>query len=174
MRSRLAFLIACLLAAFAPWRSPPATSAPRLAFPGWPARVEGRSLVARPLAPREERFAAGFPGRIGAFHDGRRSFVLRWVTEPTRKLHPAADCFRGTGYEVEPLPLWRDGAGRLWAASRATRGAVRLRVLERIADVRGHSFTDVSSWYWSAVLDVSEGPWWAWTIVESDPLPPRH
>lgn len=167
MRSRLAFLIACVLAALAPLRSP--TSAPRatIAFPGWPRKVDGRPLTPRPLAPREARFAAGFPGRIATFDDGRRRFILRWVTEPTRKLHPAADCLRGAGYEVEPQALWRDGAGRLWGVSIATREGTRLRILERIVDARGRSFTDVSSWYWAALLGSSDGPWWAWTVVES-------
>jgi len=145
---------------------------PAAAFPGWPEEVDGRPLTARALAARERRLPAGFPGRIAAFGDGRRLLVLRWVTRPTRQLHAAADCFRGAGYAVSPRPLRRDAAGRVWAVTAGRRGDARLRIAERIVGSRGDSFTDVSSWYWAALLGRSEGPWWAWTVVAKDPSPP--
>jgi len=34
-------------------------------------------------------------------------------------------------------------------------------------DGRGGHWTDVSAWYWSALLGSSEGPWWALTVAEN-------
>jgi HAMP domain-containing protein len=175
LRSVIAFLIACALAAAAPLVQRPHAQDPASGFPGWPSAFDGRSLTTRPLAPREARFAAGFPGRIAAFGDGTRLYVVRWVTRATRQLHPAADCFRGAGYAVEPLPMVRDAQGRSWGAFAATRGGVRVLVRERIVGAHGSELTDASSWYWAALLGRSAGPWWAWTVVETDTRPsPRH
>lgn len=161
------FVVACAFAALAPRASRPIAAAADAAFPGWPATFDGRLLHARPLLPREQHFAAGFPGRIATFGDGRRLYVLRWVTRPTRRLHPATDCYRGAGYAIEPRPQLRDDQGRTWSSFLAVRGQARLLVRERIASAAGGEvFTDVSTWYWSALLGKSDGPWWAWTVVE--------
>ena len=168
MRPVIAFLIACTLAAAAPLVPRSQAQDPASGFPGWPSAFDGRALVERPLAAREARFAAGFPGRIAAFGDGRRLFVVRWATRATRQLHPAADCFRGAGYAVEPLPILRDAEGRRWGAFAATRAGARVVVRERIVDAHGGELTDASSWYWAALLGRSAGPWWAWTVVEAD------
>jgi len=163
------FVAACALAALAPLFPRPADATATVAFPGWPTAFDGRSLVARPLLAREQRFAAGFPGRIATFGDGRRLFVVRWVTRATRRLHPAADCYRGAGYTIVPRPLARDEAGRAWGSFTARRGTTRLRVRERIVDATdATAFTDASSWYWAALLDRGRGPWWAWTVVETE------
>jgi hypothetical protein len=165
-----AFLVACGLAALAPLVPERSVAAGGPAFPGWPSTFDGRPLHDRPLLPRERRFAAGFPGKIATFSDGRRTYVVRWVTRATRRLHPAADCFRGAGYTITPRPLLRDAEGRAWSSFSAVRGARRLRVRERVvAAAGGEVFTDASSWYWAALLGRSEGPWWAWTIVENEP-----
>lgn len=57
----------------------------------------------RPLALTavEQRFADRFPGSIARLTDGRQIVVLREVAQPTRMLHPAADCFRALGYRIE-------------------------------------------------------------------------
>jgi hypothetical protein len=178
MRSGLVYLIACLLAATMPLL-PLATEERRIngahgdaaaAFPGWPASFEGRALTPLPLSERERRFGEGFPGRVGRFTDGTREIIIRWVTEPTRKLHPASDCFASTGYAVQPLPLRVDDAGERWGAFTASRGAERLRVRERIHDGAGRSWTDASAWYWSALADDTPGPWWAITVAESETM----
>lgn len=136
-------------------------------FPGWPAEFEGEPLREIPLSAREARFHAAFPGRIGKFSDGRREFVLRWVTAGTRKLHSSADCFRGLGYTVSPQPAMRDAAGREWSCFTARRGPREIRVRERVADTGGRgAWTDVSAWFWSAALRRSSGPWLATTVAE--------
>ena len=114
----------------------------------------------------EKRFAARFPGAIARFSDGERVLVLRRVSEPTRMLHPAADCFRGLGWRIQHTQLERDAQQRLWRCFEAEgRDGQRLRVCERIAaDDGGSAFVDASSWFWAAALGRSRGPWQAVTV----------
>ncbi len=168
---RLAAVAVMLLAALLPLAaSPRAEPVPR--HVEWPQAWEGRPL--RPLATTavEQRFAARFPGAIARFSDGERVLVLRRVNEPTRMLHPAADCFRGLGYRIERTQLEHDAQSRLWRCFVAEgRAGERLRVCERIApfDESGgaEAFVDASSWFWAATLGRSRGPWQAVTVVEA-------
>lgn len=111
-------------------------------------------------------FAESFPGRIGRFSDGQREVVIRWISAPTRKLHAASDCFRGSGYRVKPLPLQR-ASGMTWGAFSAERGTLRLYVREVIIDASGQRWTDVSAWYWASVRGGTQAPWWAITVAAS-------
>jgi hypothetical protein len=172
MRSNAFYLVACLLAALVPWAS--LNSKPQggdetasKAFPGWPTHFEGRELTALPLQERERRFASDFPGRIARFTDGKREIIIRWVTEATRKLHPASDCFEGIGYSIHPQPLRVDGAGERWGSFTAVRRDEKLRVYERIYTDTGQSWTDVSAWYWAADENAA-GAWWAVTVAENE------
>ncbi len=134
----------------------------------WPVQWEGRTL--RPLASSvvEQRFAARFPGAIARFSDGERVLVLRRVQQPTRMLHPAADCFRGLGYRIGQTRLEHDTQQRLWRCFEAQSAeGTRLRVCERISGDDGSAFIDPSSWFWSAALGQSKGPWLAVTVVEA-------
>jgi hypothetical protein len=170
MKTSLLFLSLCVLAAWIPaWsRSSYQDEASAEAFPGWTAAPLPNDLS--PLTPgeREARFAAGFPGRIGVFTDGTRTYVVRWVRTPTRKLHPAADCVRALGYSVKPMPIFAEANGTRWGVSLAERNHNQelMSVRERIVDSSGRAWTDVSAWYWSAALGRSVGPWWAVTIFE--------
>lgn len=173
MRRTAFYLIICTLAALMPLlpmqsrRTQGAITG--VAFSGWPEALDGQVLRPLPLTEHELRFGGDFPGQIGRFTDGRREVIIRWVTEATRKLHPASDCFEGIGFHVRPLPLHVDGDGLLWSSFLATRGNERLQVRERIYTDTGESWTDVSSWYWAAARESSTGPWWAVTIAEADP-----
>lgn len=118
-----------------------------------------------PLSEREQYFAADFPGKIGRFTDGEREIVLRWVSTASRKLHPASDCYRGSGYSVTNLPIVREQDGAQWGCFRAERQAHDTRVCERIYDNAGNSWSDTSSWFWDAVRGNSNGPWWAVTVA---------
>lgn len=150
-----------------PARRPP----PRLdTFPGWPQRIEDRQLVERPLEPRAEDWARDFPGRLATFSSEGREVLLRWLPRATRRLHPSADCYRGLGYRLSPLPARRGPGGVVWGCSLARREEETLRVCEHLVDARGRTFSDVSSWYWSALLGRSPGPYWAVTVAE--PLSP--
>lgn len=137
-------------------------------FPGWPAEFEGRALRALPLTDGERRFEREFPGRIGRFEDGEHTIVLRWVSRPSRQLHPAETCFKALGFAIHPTALARDSEGRLWSTFQARRASESLRVRTRIHDNCGSSWQDVSSWFWAASLGRSEGPWWAVTVAEQD------
>jgi hypothetical protein len=130
----------------------------------WPTTVDGRPLQPRPLTAVERRFARQFPGRVARFSDGDREWVFRRVHRPTRRLHAAADCFRAVGYGVQPAGVRSDRHGEPWGCFHAARGGGRLLVCERIRDERGRGWTDVSSWYWSALFS-GGGPWWAVTVV---------
>jgi len=166
MRGVSFFIISCFLAAFVPFL--PVTSGPETTppFPGWPARFVSQGVRQLPLSKREKEFEKGFPGRIGHFCNKNQEIVIRWVTSATRKLHPAADCYRGLGYSVQPAPLFTDSENIRWGCFFATKGNKRILVKERIYDSAGKSWTDVSAWYWSAVLGKSTDPWWAITVAE--------
>jgi hypothetical protein len=169
-RSSLFYIVACAVAALMPFlssRSESSGNAATASFPGWPTDFEGKTLTPLPLTTIEERFNAEFPGKIGRFTDGKREFIVRWVTEATRKLHPASDCFQGLGYTVKPRPIYRDEKGSLWSSFAATKGNDQLRVYERIHNNYGETWTDASAWYWAA-LQHGKGSWWAITIAEKE------
>ena len=107
-----AFLLAALAAALAPLFARTGDTAAAKDFPGWPTHYEGRALTELPLTQRELAFVHDFPGRVGRFSDGRREIIIRWVGAPTRRLHPAADCLRGSGYTITPMPGRTDASRR--------------------------------------------------------------
>jgi exosortase/archaeosortase family protein len=133
----------------------------------WPTLWDGEPLRPLALSAVERRFAQHFPGRIGRFDNGSRTVVLREVTEPTRRLHPAVDCYRGLGYRVDSPILERDAQRRIWRCFVAERAGQRLRVCEQLVDVDGQTYTDASAWYWNALLGQSRGPWLAVTRAEA-------
>ncbi|MBI3098972.1 MAG: hypothetical protein HYY93_12135 [Planctomycetes bacterium] len=119
MRLTALHVAVCALAALAPALTPEPTSPrsrPGPPFPGFPSSLKGRALVERPLTARERGVFADFPGRAGRFSDGEREVILRWVSERTRRLHPASECFAAIGYTIRPAPLRRDEQGWHWAA----------------------------------------------------------
>ena len=122
-----------------------------------------------PLSPLEQRFARQFPGHLARFTDGRQQWIVRVMGKPTRMLHPAADCFRGLGYQVAQAHVRTDRHGEHWRCFSATRDGKTVNVCERIFDMRGGRWTDASSWYWAALLSAQRtgGPWWAVTTVEN-------
>lgn len=169
-RGTLFYIVVCVIAALLPFLSAqpePSGSAAAVAFPGWPTEFEGKTLTPLALTEVEQRFNTDFPGKIARFSDGKREIVIRWVTEATRKLHPASDCFQGLGYTVKPLAVRRDEKGSLWSSFAASKGNDRLRVYDRIHADSGETWTDVSAWYWSA-LKRTNGSWWAITVAEKE------
>jgi hypothetical protein len=131
----------------------------------WPTHLQGASLTQLPPSVLEQRFADRFPGHIGRFTDGSRHIIVRVLQEPTRMLHPAADCFRGLGYGIARARVMEDAAGITWSCFTAERGGMTRTVCERIYDSQGKSWTDVSSWYWAAMLGGTTRPWVAVTVV---------
>lgn len=165
---RGALILAMATATMAPYAAkPPVEGISAVSFPGWPSAFEGHPLEPRSLGEREKGFLRNFPGRVGRFSNGGREIVLRWVIEPTRRLHPSADCFRGLGYQIMPADSERDASGRRWSAFYAVKGTQALHVRELIVGADGRSWSDISSWYWPAALGRAAGPWWAFTVAEN-------
>lgn len=162
------FILLCALVAGMPWIERSTTLSPAEHFPGWPNTFEGKVLQALPLTGLEQRFAENFPGRIGRFSDGQREIIIRWVSQETRKLHPAVDCFKGSGYDVQALAMRLSHTGERWGRFRAVKAGLSVTVSERIFNQQGQQWTDVSAWHWAALWRQSTGPWWAVTIAQSD------
>lgn len=161
-----ALLVATLaIAACLPLAATATAARPATRVVAWPIVFEGRPLRSLALSPVELRFAAQFPGSIARFTTGRETVVMRDVEQPTRRLHPAVDCYRSIGFAIAGERLERDAQSRLWRCFGATRDGCALRVCERIVDADGQAFTDVSSWLWAASLAQSRGPWRAVTIA---------
>lgn len=168
---RVVFKLACALLlplclGIAAWKAGAAsTPVAAPATPELPTQWEGRPIRPLVLTEVEQRFARQFPGSLARLTDGERVIVLRTVLQPTRMLHPAADCYRGLGWTIVNARLEQDAQQLLWRCFEAEREGRRLRVCERIVDTQGRAFTDTSAWYWAALLDQSQGPWTALTVA---------
>lgn len=161
------FIFLCIVSAVTPLvaRNPATKSA--VQFPEWPMEFGGLPLQELPLTNREHVYLKEFPGKIARFTDGEREIVMRYVATPSRKLHPTADCLRGNGLTVSPLPLFQDSRNKIWGCVSAVsdRGE-RLKVCEQIIDIAGETFSDTSTWFWAAMLEQSHGPWLAVSVAE--------
>lgn len=116
--------------------------------------------------------AAGFPGAVAAFDDSVRRIVVRQITQATRQVHPVATCLRAGGFAVTPRPAFRHPETGLWGVVAAEKDGQTYRVREHIVAVHGDAtWTDVSSWFWSALAHPQQGPWLAVTVIE--PARPR-
>jgi hypothetical protein len=165
MRVLGALVLSMAAAAVTPFLSTrgtaPATSAQTRE---WPHEFRGRSLTPVAMTDDDRRFLADFPGATARFTDGEHDIVLRWVETPTRKLHPAEDCYRGWGYELSQSRIHDDADGTRWRCFDARRDGRKREVCEQLRDLEGTHFTDVSSWYWSATLHRTTGPWLVTTV----------
>lgn len=161
-------IISATLALFAPLltESKIVKHAENSGFPGWPATYESKKLTQLPLTKREIRFTENFPGKIARFSDGQREIIIRWVSEPTRMLHPASDCFKGIGYNVTPLPVQLNQANIKMGCFSADKGEQSLSVCEYIEDASSRTWSDISSWYWSAIWEEKEQGWMSFVVAE--------
>jgi hypothetical protein len=137
------------------------------ALPPWPHEFEGRPLVPVPLTREQRRLLEDFPGAAARFSDGERDILMRWVTQPTRRLHPAEDCYRGWGFGVAAAKIRSDRDGRRWRCFEVTRDGLTRQVCEQIRDEEGANYTDVSSWYWDATLQRTQAPWLVVTVASA-------
>ena len=129
-----------------------------------PDEFEGEKLVAEPLTEREEAFAADFPGTIERFRAGEHVIILRQTDRATYRVHSAATCLSASGWSVEPLAAERRVSGD-WSRFRAAKGGGTLLVREQIRAADGTTIADVPSWFWSAFLGRTKGPWLIATVV---------
>ena len=168
---RAFYLITVVAAAVAPWVGDPRVpESPARSFSGWPSEIGGRPVERVPLTADERGFSEAFPGEVARFTDGERHHILRWIREPTRRLHPAAHCLRESGYRVGEEGLCREPEG-VSVCYEATRGATTLLVTERLFDDASGRWPHVSEWYWAATLGVSDGPWWSLTTFRAVDAP---
>jgi hypothetical protein len=160
-------LATMVLAAFAPLFARHAGDAPvaTTRLPPWPHEFEGPPLTPVALTAEQSRLLGDFPGAAARFTDGQRDILMRWVTQPTRRLHPAEDCYRGWGFEVAASKIRADRDGRRWRCFEVTRAGVTHQVCEQIRDAEGANYTDVSSWYWDAALQRTQAPWLVVTVA---------
>ncbi|MDR1915967.1 MAG: exosortase/archaeosortase family protein [Synergistaceae bacterium] len=140
----------------------------------WPSSWGGRTLIPASPDPETEKFWRDF----GAYREFKMingdtadgwfpkydRIVFRYVDKATRLLHPAEDCFRGAGYEIEYQPVQIDEAGREWSGFVCEKSGVRQNVLQCVIsvpngdlrevenDLTARTWADVSSWYWHAAL----------------------
>ena len=138
-----------------------------LCFPA-PTVFEGGQLVEEPLTEREAAFAEGFPGKIGRYSsvDGK-VVILRETDRATHRVHSAATCLAASGWSVGPMPMARLDSGE-WSRFRAEKGGESLLVREQIRAADGSTLPDVPSWFWSALLGRTKGPWLVVTVVERE------
>ena len=163
-------LLAIALAACSPLLAPRIQGESREhAVPAWPHELDGKPLVSVNLGEDERRLLGSFPGAVARFSDGERELLMRWVTQPTRRLHPAEDCYRGWGFEVAAPRVRAADDGSPWRCFTASRSGETREVCEQIRDSDGRHFTDVSSWYWAATLDPASRPWLVTTVAKRLP-----
>lgn len=162
----LAVLAAATLRPVLAARDAPSPAAPA-GSPSWPDTFEGAALRPAALLPVEARLARDFPGATAAFEDGSRRIIMRWVRQPTRRIHPIATCLRAGGFSITPRPAFRHADSGLWGVVAARKDGRTFRIREHIVTGDGTAlWTDVSSWYWSALLHGGSGPWLAITVIE--------
>ncbi len=126
----------------------------------WPSSEQGVPLLEIPIPDEQIAFLKTFPGSVRAFAWGNELRIYRWVRQPTRQVHPAADCYRSSGWNVTLCPQIQDADGRRWSVTRVESGEQSLEVLEQIRDGSGQYWTEPSQWYWEALLEKTTGPWW--------------
>ena len=160
-------IMAMMLAALTPLlgRHQPVDTRQYAPLPAWPHEFSGEPLRRVAMSAEELRLLADFPGTVAHFTDGRREILMRWVTQATRRLHPAEDCWRAWGYVIAPPRIQPDRDGSRWGCFLASRRGQRREICEQIRDAEGAWFSDVSTWYWSATLDRSQGPWLVTTVA---------
>ncbi len=162
------FVVLLALAAAAPLLPKPGLPRPGAAaeFPGWPRSHDGVQLARMSPGPQDAWFARDFPGKVARFSARDRQVVVRWVSSPTRRLHPASQCFAGAGYAIEPLPMRKSADGALMSCFAARRDGEALDVCEQLRGSAGGSWPDVSAWYWHALAAPAGESWWSFVVVE--------
>jgi len=93
--------------------------------------------------------------------------ILRETDRATHRVHSAATCLAASGWTVGPMPMSRLDSGE-WSRFRAKKGGETLLVREQIRAADGSTLPDVPSWFWSALLGRTKGPWLVTTVVERD------
>lgn len=151
------------------WLSPPKPifKKPQLTHYQWPDCFEGQPLTMLPMTVVEHQFAKDFPGQVASFRCDDQQVILRYITRATRKVHPAADCFRASGYHIGDVKIHTDPNQAHWSGCQVSRAGKSFFVRERIVKIGclSNEWTDASSWYWHALTHSEQGPWLAITVI---------
>lgn len=127
-------------------------------FPGWPEKWQDKYLESIPLTQTEQVFSETFPGKLAVFSTGPEKLIYRWVTRPTRQLHSSADCLKASGFKIE-----KDRGGKFLAVSPEGYWYI---VEESVSSIESEdTWSEISQWYWQAVMKRTEGPWMAVTVI---------
>ena len=159
------------------WVSPPksSTQTQQSRSYQWPESFDEYPLTSLPMTAVEREFSKDFPGEIANFRCNHDQVILRYVTRATRKLHPATDCFRASGYHIGNAKIHTDSKGQQWSGCEVSKNGQYFFLRERI--VKTHSndkqWTDASSWYWHALTSPDQGPWLAITVISKLPADGR-
>lgn len=165
----ITYCLLCVVAASAPLVQARSVDASLAIKPDqWHDRANRCNLKRIPLTAMEKQFQSRFPGDIAKFSDGQSEVIFRTIKSPTRQLHPAEDCLKGSGYVLSKDGLTKDEHGVLWHTLQAQRGDKSFKVSERIIDHHGQSWLRVSDWYWAAVIGQTKGPWMS--ITKMSPI----
>lgn len=167
MKLFILFILLSLIAAILPFTVFFNKNQINTTTPNWPSHYQGKSLQVLGLSEKEQGFLTGFPGKIERFTDGKREIIIRYVTAPTRKLHPASDCLQAVGYNIKPLPIEINKNNIKMGCFKAYNNQQELKVCEYIQDIKNNTWSDVSAWYWNALWNKTEKPWVSYTIAES-------
>lgn len=132
----------------------------------WPQSIDGQALTKLSLTERDKEFQNGFPGKFARFKTQSSEVLIRYVTNATRKLHPAADCLRGIGYQIKPLSAEKTRTNGVKSCVRADKDGKSIKVCEFIVGKEGQEFSDPSTWFWHAFFNPKAGPWYAFTVSE--------
>lgn len=165
-RAFASFAVASAVACLVPFlQTPYHEDTTKIMATEFPQQFEGHSLKPVELSYSEAKFSPGFPGRIAKFTDGKRTILFRQVNKPTRQLHPSSDCYKGNCFQLHPMAALRDAEGKIWSRFSAIRNGQKLEVREIVSDSKGRTWSDTSSWYWSALLGKTQSPWVAVTVA---------
>jgi len=156
------------LAAFCLIEASQESERPRAVFPeiDWPESEQGIWLEPVALPKEQAAFLENFPGAVRVYHAGESIWIYRWVTRPTRQVHPAADCYRASGWETRSQGQVTSPDGTRWSLTIAERGVREIEIHEQIRDQEGAKWTEPSQWFWEALLGPSEGPWWVVSRIQ--------
>ncbi len=172
---------ACLLMAAAPLFEERTPTAPPFTEPVESFRFQHHTLEPIPLDEDVQDAFRGFPGKIAMYQSGTSRWIVRWVTRPTRQLHPAAHCFRASGFKLGEPRIEIDPYETKWGTFTAEKNQQTWRIYEQIRENSGQNestgtqiWTDTSAWFWAALRgqkggkSENHGPWIAITRIEPE------
>src|SRR5690606_26721067 len=98
----------------------------------WPSTFDNAALVEMPPHESDTTFLKAFPGAVKIFRCGDDILIVRYIAQPTRKLHASVECFRAAGWSVSRQGLAQCKDGTVWARADVYRNGRHFQLEERI------------------------------------------